>query len=781
MKLEELPPALGSHFLPGGGYRLTQRQLPRRWDYLLAAPSVAARFSQGGLVSLQVRPPAGRMLCETPGDSPVPPLVVWIHDGEGEPFTHVLSPISSASLLQTEEYQADYLPGEVVYRIAQRGWNVTTAFRIDPQHGALLGRVVVRNSEAVARKVRIVFAFAALNAPAARAPWDAVGLYQRTETFRLADGCAIAVENRNPEGDASRRVSMGVFVSRPDAQMLGDRPIFTGTGSWCLPEFALKAASGNSALCSHGVESVAAFAWDTTVGEGKAFDFSLAVAAMDDAGAAGVAQQHGTLLSPRAWEDAHDRIQAQSAKWESALEMHTPDGVLDDYVKHWLPRQLMWVSLLDRGWPTGLRGVRDAAQDFSAVAWIEPAWSRDVLLMLLAKQRSDGWFPRQIALPSSRGADDLRNYVDSGCWVVELLWDYVRLTGDKGILEEQSPWLDDAKPSTVAEHILQAVRYYTTNASRTPDRLVPILGGDWNDAVHLAGVHGRGESVMASCQTVLSLRQVAKILPDHAAELTKAADELRESIRSTAMTGEGFLRGVRTDDGRWIFSERDPDGQRRVNAAVQAWGIISGVVDRDASRRVLAMIAAERGPHGFRLFHPPMGDPPIPGVGRVASGDLMAGVAENGTVYNHGSQAFLARAAAVAGDGDLLLEILRWSLPCFADRHPVEVARTPPYAIVNCYMETPGHDGEGGSLFLSGTIGVLRRVIVEGLLGFQPGMDGIRIQPCLPQSWPWCRYAVRVRGETYNVSLGTTGEKSPALIPWSADERRILVNIGGAT
>ncbi len=778
MKLEELPPALGAHFLPGGGYRLTHRQLPRRWDYLLAAPSVAARFSQGGLVSLQVQPPAGRMLCETPGDSPVPPLVVWIHDGEGEPFTHVLSPVSSASAPQPGEYQADYLPGEVVYRVAQRGWNMITAFRIDPQHGALLGRVALRNTGTAARKVRVVLAFAALNAPAARAPWDAVGLYQRTETFRLADGCAIAVENRNPEGDASRRVSMGVFVSRPDAQMLGDRPLFIGSGSWCLPEFALKA--GNSNPCSHGVESVAAFAWDTTVGGGQEFNFSLAVAAMDDANAASVAQRQDTLLSPRAWGDARDRMQAQSAKWENALEVHTPDGVLDDYVNHWLPRQLMWVSLLDRGWPTGLRGVRDAAQDFSAVAWIEPAWSRDVLLMLLAKQQSDGWFPRQIALPSSRGADDLRNYVDSGCWVVELLRDYLRLTGDTGILDEQLPWLDDTKRSTVADHILQAVRYYTTNANRTPDRLVPILGGDWNDAIHLAGVHGQGESVMASCQAVLSLRQVAEILPDHAAKLTEAADELRESIRSAAMTDEGFLRGVRTDDGRWIFSERDPDGKRRVNTAVQSWGIIAGVLDLEEARRVLAMIAAERGSHGFRLFHPPMGEPPISGVGRVASGDLMAGVAENGTVYNHGSQAFLARAAAVAGDGDLLLEILRWALPCFADRHPVEVARTPPYAVVNCYMETPGHDGEGGSLFLSGTIGVLRRVIVEGLLGFQLGMDGIRIQPCLPKSWPACRYAVRVRGETYDISLGMAGEKAPALIPWSAVERRISVRVGEA-
>ena len=777
MKIEELSPALGAQFLPGGGFRLAHRQLPRRWDYLLAAPSVAARFSQGGLVSMQVQPPAGRMLCETAADCPVPPLVVWIHDGEGEPFTHVLSPVSSAAMLQPGEYEADYLPGEVVYRVAQRGWNVTTSFRVDPLHGALLGRVAVKNAGTAERKVRIVLAFAALNAPAARAPWDAVGLYQRTEAFQLPDSCAIAIENRNPEGDASCRVSMGVFASRPDAQMLGDRPLFTGAGSWSLPEFVLK-SSAASPQCSRGVESVAAFAWDTAVGAGKEFDFSLAVAAMDGEGAAGLAQQGGALLSQSAWENAAKRMHEQVAKWESALEMHTPDGVLDDYANRWIPRQLMWVALLDRGWPTGLRGTRDAAQDFSAVAWIEPSWSRDVLLMLLAKQRSDGWFPRQIALPSSRGPDDLRNYVDSGCWVVELLRDYLRLTGDTGVLAGQLPWLDDARQSTVAEHILQAVRYYTAHASRTPDGLVPVLGGDWNDAVHLAGTHGCGESVMASCQAVLALRQAAEILPGYAAEFTARADELRESIRRAAMTGEGFLRGVRTDDGRWIFSERDPDGKRRVNTAVQAWGIISGVLDRAEARRVLAMIAGERGPHGFRLFHPPLGEPPIPGVGRIASGDLMAGVAENGTVYNHGSQAFLARAAAVAGEGDLLLEILRWALPCFADRHPVEVARTPPYAVVNCYLETPGHEGEGGSLFLSGTIGVLRRTIIEGLLGFQPGRAGFRIDPCLPRDWRYCSYTVKLRGREYRIALGSSGAPTGAEVPWDVAASAFEFKIG---
>lgn len=758
-------------FLECGGYEILRRHLPRRWDFLLAVPSLAARFSQGGLVSLHLQPPAGRVLCEPVAEGAVPPLVLWLNDGEGSPFTHVWSPVSPEMLSEPQRYSVIYRSEEIIYTLETRGWSVQTTFRLAPERGILLGEFSARNIRAKARKLRFVLAVATTNAPAVRAAWDPVGLYQRAEIFRNNRSGGVLVENRHPGGNASKRCSMGVFVSRSDAEILADRPVFCGSGSWVLPSFALCECASKPLEAVHGTDTVAAFGIESMVAADSNTGFRFAVAPVQGTGREIFENKSEDLLGDKIWSTAASDMVGRRNEWEGVLNLETPDAVLNNYAGVWIPRQLQWVAMLDRGWASGLRGVRDAAQDFSAVAWFNPSWSREVLLLLFSNQRSDGWFPRQIALPGSDASPDLRDYVDSGCWVVELLWDYLRLTGDEEILDVELPWLGDAKVSPVSEHLQQAVDYYLNPTNRGPHGLVLIRGGDWNDAVHAAGTHGRGETVMASCQAVLAMRQAAEILsqrnPRTRHRFLQGAEELTISLRFSALNARGFLNGVCTDDGRWIFSNCDPDGRERLNTAVQAWGILADVFEPGEARRVLARIREGRGPHGFRLFHPPLGDPPIDGVGRVASGDLMAGVAENGTVYNHGSQAFLARAAAHAGDGDFLLEILRWALPCYSETHPVRTAKTPPYAIVNCWMETPGHDGEGGGLFLSGTVGVLWRVVVEGLLGFQPRREGIHIRPCLPKSWDECSYAIALRGQRHVIRLERGNGAMPAFIDWT--------------
>ena len=783
MKKNTSHPSAGGTFLEGRGFRVTQRQLPRRWDYLLAGPAGVARFCQNGLVSLQAHPPAGRFLLEGSTEAAVPPLVVWIHDSEGEPFTHVFSPTFAAALAEPESYGVDYLGHEVIYSLDHRGWMVRTVVRLDPQTGELLGRVTVQNKQKKKRHARIVLAAATLNALPGRQAWDPVGLYQRVEALENRDLAGIVVENRNPEGEASKRASMAVAVRPAPDEIEADRSVFIGSGAWSCPQFVTQAGKASGRRQIHGVETVSAFAWSRGFACGKSFQIAFAAGVVASPPPRAVLPRIRAWLGAEAWQSAARRMEEKQAVWEKSLVLQSPDPVLDDYVNVWLPRQLSWVALLDRGWATGLRGVRDAAQDYAAVAWVEPQASREILRLLFSAQREDGWFPRQVALPGGNGRHDLRPYVDSGCWVVELLHDYLRITGHRGILREPLPWLEGDRVSLVSEHLQKAVEYYLDPENRGPHDLVLIRGGDWNDAIHLAGLLGRGESVMTSCQAVVALRQAADIVESSdkklAADYRAGAESLRLAIRKAALNKHGFLRGVSTDDGRWIFSERDPDGRERINTVVQAWGIIAGVLGGDEARRLLKMILQRIGPHGVRLFHPPLGEPPIPGVGRVASGDLMAGVAENGTVYNHGSQTFLARAAAAAGDGDALMTILRWALPCYPELHAPTSARTPPYAMVNCWMETPGHDGEGGALFLTGAVGVLRRVVIEGLLGFVPGMDGIRIRPFLPDGWKGCRYAIRLRGREYDISVGGGAAAESLFVPWTSNRRRFTAGNGG--
>lgn len=245
---------------------------------------------------------------------------------------------------------------------------------------------------------------------------------------------------------------------------------------------------------------------------------------------------------------------------------------------------------------------------------------------------------------------------------------------------------------------------------------------------------------------------------------------MRERIRGHALNKLGFLNGVCTDDGRWVFSDMDPDGVVRVNTAVNAFGLIAGVFEPDEIDRVLARIDGTKGPWGWRLFYPPIGVPPIESIGRLGHGDLAAGVCENGTVYNHGSQGFLARALAAVGDGDRLLEVLRHALPYDQSIHPTEVAKSAPYAMVNYWRESAGRDGEGGTHFLSGTVSTVWRVVLDGLLGFKPGADGVQISPCLPGAWREVRYRHRFRGAWFNVTVRQVDAGPSVRLLWDGVE-----------
>ena len=122
----------------------------------------------------------------------------------------------------------------------------------------------------------------------------------------------------------------------------------------------------------------------------------------------------GTLLSKPAWEANTAWHCRELGDWSAAFQVETPDAALNRYLNEWVPLQLRWVGLLDRGWPTSMRGTRDASQDYSGITSIDPDAGLQMLRELFACQRRDGSFPRQVSTAGPDGAHDLRDYVDSG-------------------------------------------------------------------------------------------------------------------------------------------------------------------------------------------------------------------------------------------------------------------------------------------------------------------------------------------------------------------------------
>lgn len=752
---------------PGGSFTVTDPCLERPWHYLYTNEQLLLKVSNYGPVSCQVAPPGGMMLFTTPRTENSLPFQIFVECNR-QCRTAFVSPLTRRFLV---DYRCEFLPDMVRYVLTYPEFEITTVIGLADGKPGLFWHCTIRNCRAVKLKLKIMPVWRVFHAPASLAPWDMPELYQTCGFFNDR-GSGVWVESRDPAGRSEERSGSFMVTDLPVAEADLSYRAFAGAGNMIAPDKlgckltldcrnAFSFAQPDEQRLNIGAPGVGAMrspAMTLEPGGELAFSLSLFHASGWSAAdrQAGLAQATKLLQLPEQ-QKGMAAMRRTFEAWTGQITYHLPDSQLAQYLQTFVPWQLYWVGKLDRGWPTGMRGTRDAAQDYSAIAWLDPAAARKLLLDIFCCQKSDGGFLRQFAVSGPDGRHDCRDYVDSGCWVFELLYDYMRLTGDRDILDRSCRYLESPAAETVARHAQKLLAYYLDDFNHGEHGLVLIREGDWNDAMNTAGLQLRGESVMVSCQVVFLLQLAQEIFPEAAGYYERQRLQLRQNIRQHALNADGFLNGVFNDDGKWLFSAADPDGQRRVNSAVNAWGVIAKIFEPSELPQIFAALTSLKGPCGYRLFYPPLGKPPIAMAGRLGTGDLAAGLCENGTVYNHGSQGFLLRAAGSAGRQDLILDIIKYSLNYDQKRHPVRLSKSEPYAIVNCYNETPGATGEGGTAFLSGTISTVFRAFLEQICGIVPHLEELEISPCLPSEWDRLHVSLTLRGCPIDLSVIRTG------------------------
>lgn len=774
---------LGSFTDKPAGFRVNRYHLDEPWPYIYATPRLLLKVDQRGPDYVQFDPPGGSLLIRRERFQVCPSVLVWIKLSDGKAFTNFYRPAIGFPLAaEPDEYYCDYTPARAHYFVRQDGIACSTDLIVPPDDAVVVMSCTVQNLRENACEIEVIPGLRPHLAAGSLAPWDVPALYQKVG-YSNDRRHLFYLEMRSPAGLAELREYAFVLsdLDRPDGVEI-DADAFVGRGRYDAPEALCDSAMSidprkkfsygdwTAANSVNGRQGVVALKKRLRLEAGEAFSFGMAMGRVES-GSAGVPpsldaiERFGEYFSRQAQEREKKAVLRDIDSLMSMRRISTPDAAFDRYVNEWLPLQLRWVSLLDRGWPTGMRGVRDNAQDVTALVPLDPDHARRTIMNLFSVQRSDGWFPRQYSVRGRRGQHDLRSYVDGGVWVWELLYDYLCFTKDLGVLDERVPWLDDDNESTILDHARALIGYYLAPENLGEHGLCLIGEGDWNDSVNRAGLEGRGESVMVSCQVVMMLRQAAS-LPSLNSQLSN--HNLKQSILTHALNSNGYLNGVFNDDGKWIFSPADPDGKRRVNVAVNAFGIISGVLDGDSARRALEILKSLKQADGWPLFTPPIGDPPIPKLGRIGAGDLAPGLGENGTPYNHGCHGFFGRAAAAMGDGDLLIEIMRYMLPYDQKAHPVHRAKTAPYGVVNHWKTAPGLEGRGGDCFLSGSISTALRNVYNGLFGIKPTLDGLVLDPALPGDWHEASVEFDYLGSRVHLTYRRTG--GPELVTVNGKE-----------
>lgn len=756
-----------------GGYRIEKLPDAGNYEYIYKNDEILVKVDQYGIVTAQINPPVGEAVFKREEREVGSPVKVYFSDGENV--------FNNFDVLRADKLTIDFLPEKSTYRLTFGKTEVVTELFATEKDKRFVMNFTVKNlSEKVKEYSVLECAFPYLN-ELLMAPWDKPEWYTRTEY--LKDKNAFLTTKYSVAGKKEERRYLTVVSNNDaDSRELSLERLISATRNFSvIPE----KIGGITEDRLYAFKQCVSTLKSVNLKGGESYSFTQVFAVTDDdEKIAESIENSKKYFDLQAQKTEEEKLAEKYAVLFSVRTVKTGDNDFDSFVNGFLPLEMYWVSSLDRGWPTGMRGVRDAANDFEGMLCYDKQMCKGVIENIFSRQRSDGWYPRQV--PFGNGTKfDLREFVDSACFFTEYVYDYLAYTGDYSILENKYGYYDNETQESGLTHLKKGMDYLLSNDSLGIHGLVKMRGGDWLDCLSGVGKKGKGESVMVSCQLVMCLEYLVEILnklgqTKDVEKYEKSGYRLKNAINKAAYNGR-FYNAVYTDNDTWLFSEKDEDGEERVYVPTNAYAVISGVAGGKESE-IFDEIAKLKTSDGYKLFSKPLGGKFIDGIGKMGTGDFQPYFAENGSVYNHGSQCFLIRALAKAGRYEEISDVLGYALPLYADKHAPEKTCSAPYAITNCYHLVPSFYGRAGFSFLTGSVAMIERAVYSWVFGLNFALDNIVITPCVPKEYANAEITTPFNGHRITIKYIGYGAKieSAAIngktLSVSGDGRSVLID-----
>lgn len=709
-----------------GGYRIEKLPDAGNYEYIYKNDETLVKVDQYGIITAQINPPVGEAVFKREEREVGSPVKVYFSDGE--------SVFNNFDVLRADKLTIDFLPEKATYRLTFGKTEVVTELFVTEKNKRFVMNVTVKNLGEQVKKYSILkCAFPYLN-ELLMAPWDKPEWYTRTEY--LKDKNAFLTTKYSVAGKKEERRYLTIVSNdETNNRELSLERLTTLTKNFSVIPDKIGEVTEDTLYafkqCVSTLKTV-------NLKGGESYSFTQVFAVTDDEKKIAENIKSSVKYFDSTVQKAEEeKLSEKHAELFSVRTVKTGDPDFDSFVNGFLPLEMYWVSSLDRGWPTGMRGVRDAANDFEGMLCYDKQMCKGVIENIFSKQRSDGWYPRQV--PFGTGTKfDLREFVDSACFFTEYVYDYLAYTGDYSVLENKYGYYDCETQESGLTHLKKGMDYLLSDDALGVHGLVKMRGGDWLDCLSGAGKKGRGESVMVSCQLVMCLKYLVEILNkvgrvNEVEKYEKAGYRLKKAINKAAFNGR-FYNAVYTDNDTWLFSEKDEDGEERVYVPTNAYAVISGVAS-GKENEIFNEIAKLKTSDGYKLFSKPLGGKFIDGIGKMGTGDFQPYFAENGSVYNHGSQCFLIRALAKAGRYEEISDVLGYALPLYANKHSPEKTCSAPYAITNCYHLVPSFYGRSGFSFLTGSVAMIERAVYSWVFGLNFTLNNIVITPCVPKEY----------------------------------------------
>lgn len=438
--------------------------------------------------------------------------------------------------------------------------------------------------------------------------------------------------------------------------------------------------------------------------------------------------------------------------WHSLLEgvrVKTPDPEFDSMINVWNAYNALiaytWsrsASLIYNGERDGL-GFRDTVQDFLGVTPLLKERMQDRLeLMLTGQVECGGAMPLIRPFthrPGHETPPPKEHFRSDDClWFFNAVPAYVAETGNRDFYDKVLPYADRGE-ATVLGHLRRALEF---NLERRGRNGLPCgLAADWNDCCNLGYT---GESVMVAFQLRFGLNVYADIAlelrrPEEAAWARRQQQELDRAIAATCWDGKWFIWAT-GKDGTKYGTQAMEEGKVYINS--QVWSVISGAATVEQAR--LAMQAVKEylaTPYGLMLSAPPFRNTPKQIMGGVVYNQ---GIKENAGIFNH-PQSWAVIAECMLGHGDQAYEYYRAYMPA-AYNTRAEVREIEPYVhSQTTYATCSPNAGKSRVPWLTGTVSWSYFTALQYILGIRPELSGLRIDPCIPTSWPGFKVTRRFR------------------------------------
>lgn len=596
---------------------------------------------------------------------------------------------------------------------------------------------------------------------------DGPTIYHKTEYKERRNHYAFYTVNAAVDGfDTDRETFMGLYngFDTPDAVMEGS----------CRNSVA------------HGWSPIAAHQLDITLAPGESRELVFVLGYIENAQEEKW-ESKGVINKAPARElmarfDTPAKVDAAFAElkayWDDLLSrfsVRTGDTRLDRMVNIWNQYQCMVTfcfsrsaSFFESGIGRGM-GFRDSNQDLVGFVHQIPARARERIIDIASTQFPDGGCYHQYQPLTKRGNNDIGGgFNDDPMWLVFGTVAYIKETGDFSILDAPVPF-DNVPGSEVPlmEHLRVSFDHVINNLG--PHGL-PLIGrADWNDCLNLncfsndpnesfqttenKSEGSKAESLMIAGQFVVCGRDYAALCRRVGldAEADRAEAEVArmvEAVRKYGWDGEWFLRAY-DYYGRKVGSHENREGKIFIES--QGWCTMAGIGLEDglvktALDSVKTYLDCE---HGIVLNNPPFSEYVID-YGEISS--YPAGYKENAGIFAHNNP-WVIIGETVLGRGDRAWEYYAKICPAYledkSDLHKVE-----PY--VYCQM-TAGKDaarpGEAKNSWLTGTAAWNWYAVTQFILGIRPDYDGLRVDPCIPDSWPGYEVDRTFRGARYHIKV----------------------------